>query len=136
MSGGLILGTVLRAFTPLTGSLVPATSVRVGKDKKDAPLNNLLVKRISWLRSPILARQTRRHVRERMQVTVKAKTHEDRVTILKAVVDAVDLTRPDNMGTITNIAIVSAGGGPDFEDDEATVFMGSHDFYVDYDEQA
>ena len=136
MSGGLIVGTALRGFVALTSGLVPATSIRVGKNVTNAPLNNLLIKRISWRRGPLLARQARRHVTERLQVTVKAKDHQDRTDILKAVVDALDLTRPANLGTLTNISIVSAGGGPEFEDDEATIFMGSHDFYVDYDEQA
>lgn len=135
MSAGLILGSTLRAYGGLS-ELVPVTSIMAGKRPPAAALNNLLITRVSWTRSPLLAHQPTRHVQERAQVTVQARTHQDRVDILKAVVDACDLQTIAALGSLALISIVSAGGGPDFEDDAATIFMGSHDFFVDYNEPA
>lgn len=74
-----------------------------------------------------------RHVDERVQVSVAAATQPQKKEILRAVKAAA----ADYIGAIaglTNVTVQTAGTGPDFFDNQASIRFGSQDFIVGYTE--
>ena len=135
MSGSRILGDLLRAQSVLPAGL-EAKNIKMGRLPVNAPLPNLLIRRVSWNKAPTLAKEPYRRVTERMQVTAKAADYQSKSDLLDFVVDTcIDQVIASASG-VTNIAILSAGGGPDFDDESASIFMGSHDFYVSFNQPA
>lgn len=134
MSGVLIVGELLTGFAPLLAH-VPAPRIKAWKLAQGAPLPSLLVTRVSRAKRQFLAPQSVWLVTERVQVTAHANNGQQRAAIL----GAVERAGSDKTGTIAgyaNAAVLFAGGGPDFMDDAASIFMGSVDFRVSFNEPA
>lgn len=134
MSGVVIAGTLLRAFGPLT-AVVPAARIKAWLLPQDTSVPAILATRISRVEMQFLAGQQVQLVTERVQVTVRAANGEQREQVLKLARDACR----DKVGTIAGfakVAVLFAGEGPDFMDDSATVFMGSFDLRVSFNEPA
>jgi hypothetical protein len=77
---------------------------------------------------------TYRHVRDRVQVNVMASTYPQQRAVLAAVRAAAADQFPTVSG-ITRVTIHTDGAGPDFINDQASIFVGSQDFIVTYSEQ-
>jgi len=132
MSGVVIAGTLLEASAPLVAA-VPL--IKAWVLPQGAALPAVVVTRISRSEQQFLAAQPVRLVTERVQVTIRAGTGDDREAILRLARRAC----ADRTGTIAgfaNAAVLLAGGGPDFMDDAATIFMGSFDLRISFNEPA
>lgn len=134
MSGVRIVGALLTASAPLIAE-VPAAQIKAWRLPQGAPLPSILVTRVSRTKMQFLAAEAVWLVTERVQVTVRAGNGLQREALLRLVERACS----DKVGTIAdfaNVAVLSAGGGPDFMDDAASIFMGSSDFRVSFNEPA
>jgi hypothetical protein len=134
MSGVLIVGDLLYGFQPLADEVPPA-QIKAWKLPQGASLPSILVTRVSRTEQQFLAEQEMRLVTERVQVTVNAASGASREAILKLVRRAC----AGKLGVIagfTGVAVLLAGGGPDFMDDAASIFMGSTDLRVSFNEPA
>ena len=134
MSAVRIIGELMLAFEPLT-SIVPETAIKAWALPQGAGLPSLVANRISRVRVQFLAATQVWMVTERVQVTARSGSGSQREQILKLVERAC----ADQTGMIAgfeNVAVLAAGGGPDFNDDAASIFMGSTDFRVSFNEPA
>lgn len=134
MSGVLIVGELMRAFQPLTAE-VPVAQIKAWKVPQGTPLPSVVLTRVSRAARQLLAEEAFRLVTERVQGTAHAASGLQREAILKLMRRAC----ADKRGTIagfTNVSVLLAGGGPDFMDDAASIFMGSEDLRVSFNEPA
>jgi hypothetical protein len=132
VSGVLIAGDLLLASGALTAK-VPPDRIKAWALPQGTPVPSLVVTRISRVKYQFLARQNVNLVTERVQVTVRASSGAEREEILRLGGKACD----DRTGTIAgfaNVAVLPAGEGPDFMDDTGTVFMGSFDLRISFNE--
>jgi hypothetical protein len=123
MSGVLIVGEL------------PSPQIKAWKLPQGSLLPSLLVTRISRTERVMLDGSSLQTVSERVQVTVRAGNGVDREAILGLASTACS----GKVGTIAgfdNVAVTNAGTGPDFMDDAASIFMGSVDFRVSFNEPA
>lgn len=134
MSGVIIIGELLRAHDPLTDA-VPLAQIKAWKLKQGSPLPSLVVTRVSRATRVMLDGSTLKTVTDRVQVTARAADGVQREAVLQLAHDACS----GKLGTIAGydgVAVLSAGTGPDFEDDAASIFMGSVDFRVTFNQPA
>lgn len=132
MSGVAIAGELLRANAALL-AIVPAAQIKAWMLPEGTPNPSIVVTRVSRTKQQFLAAQAVWLVTERVQVTIRSSNGTQRQAILKAGERAC----ADRTGTIAgfaNVAVLLAGAGPDFMDDPATIFMGSFDLRVSFNE--
>jgi hypothetical protein len=130
MSGVLITGALLHADAPLLAT-VPAEWIVAWTLPQGAPANAIVVTRISRTEDQMLAPEPLRRVNERVQVTIRAADGEMRATIERLARSAC----ADRVGTIAGfekVSVLLAGGGPDFMDDPASIFLTSFDLRVSF----
>lgn len=113
MTGADIVGALLRAHQPLT-DVVPADSIKGGRLPISVPLPALLVKTISGNERQRLKRGKSVRRTDRIQVTVRAASWDEQLTIIDLVVDAC-ADRIGSMDGAANYAVLTAGRGPDLE---------------------
>jgi hypothetical protein len=134
VSGVLIVGELFRGDTPLTEE-VPAAQIKAWKLPQGSPPRSIVVTRVSRTERVMLDGSSLKTVTERVQATVRAESGLAREAILGRARTAAG----GKVGTIAgfgNVAVTNAGTGPDFEDDAASIFMGSIDFHVSFNEPA
>jgi hypothetical protein len=134
MSGVRIMGELIRGSAPIV-EIVPLAMIKAWKLPSGATVPSVLLTRVSRAKKQFLTAQAVWLVTERVQATVRAANGEQREQIL----GLIERAGSDKIGTIAgfaNVAVLSAGGGPDFNDDAASIFMGSHDFLVSFNEPA
>ncbi len=134
MSGVAIVGELLTASAPLTAE-VPAAQIKAWKLAQGSALPSIIVTRVSRIKRQFLAAQAVWMMTERVQVTVRTASGQHRETILRLAERAC----ADRYGTIAGFdstSVLLAGTGPDFMDDAASIFMGSVDFRVSFNEPA
>lgn len=96
-------------------------------------LDALAIERISAVDRNIMAPGANRRVTERVQVTALAKTYPGQKALLKAVKRAA----ADFVGSaagLTDVTVHTDAAGPDFMDEQSSIYMGSQDFIVGYTE--
>lgn len=133
VGGVAIIGQLLAAYGALV-ALVPADTIKAGRLPENCPLPNLLVTTVSVVDRVMLSGFSA-FVRERVQVTVRASNYADRKLILGLAKRACAGQRGD-FGQLTRASVISAGAGPDFNDESTSIYMGSRDFIVSYNEPA
>ena len=134
MSGVMIAGELLRGSTPLT-DVVPAAQIKAWQLPQTMTGKSIVVKRVNRKKHQFLDAQQVWLVTERIQATVRATSGEDRETIIRLAERAC----ADRIGTIAgfdNVAVLSAGAGPDFMDEAGLLFMGSFDLQISFNEPA
>lgn len=134
MSGVTIVGALLQADNAMTAS-IPAEWIVAWMLPQGAPANAIVVERVSRTEWQPLAGEPTRLVTERVQINIRAASGRERVEIETLARHAV----ADKVGTIagfTNVAVLLAGGGPDFMDDAASIFLTSFDVRVSFNEPA
>lgn len=134
MSGVLIAGELLRGAAAVTDLVVP-TLIKAWVLPEGSPPPSIVVTRPSRAKHQFLDEQEVWLITERVQVTVRAASGEGRVAILRAAERAC----VDKVGTIAGFhdaAVTYAGGGPDFMDVSGTIFMGSFDLRISFNEPA
>lgn len=133
MDGVAAVRVALVADAPLI-ALVPAARIVAGVLPQGATLPAIALQSISKNDRNIPNPGVYRHVQERVQVTVLAKTYPSQQQILRAVRKAAADKFPTVTG-LTQVTIHTLTAGPDFMNEEASIHIGSQDFNVTYSEQ-
>jgi hypothetical protein len=133
MTGVDIVGELLRANAPLVAK-VPLANIKAGALPENAPLPALLLRTVSRVERQRLKRGTMVRYVERVAVAVRAATYREQVAIMKMVLP-ICAGFTGSLGTATNIAINSAGTGPDLIGPGNT-FEQTQDFRVGFDDPA
>lgn len=132
MSGKIIVRKLLIEHAPLT-AIVPVARIVAGMLPKGTKLPAISITSISAVDRNILSPGARRHVVERVQVTVLA----DNETAIKTLMPIQKRACADMFPTVAGLVGVTVhtdGGGPDFMDEQASIYMKSQDFRVAYSE--
>lgn len=112
--------------------LVPADCISAGALSLDAPLPSLMLTSISSNDRNVLSPGSRRHVRERVQVTILAKNYSQQKAILRAVRRAAaDRLNVDVEG-IRAVTIHTEQAGPDLMIEDPAIWCQPQDFLVTY----
>ena len=104
-----------------------------GTVSRNVTLPALAVQEISSVDRNIPNPGSYRHVTDRVQVTGMARTYPDLVELMQAVTAACADQFPTVSG-LTRVVVHTDGAGPDFMDDQASLFMKTQDFRVSYSE--
>lgn len=132
MNGVATLRQLLIAHAPLI-AVVPAVRIRAGVQAAGTPLPLISLTRVSEVDRNILEPVATRHVEERVQVTIISRDYPALLEVERLVKQAA----ADKMPTVTGIVGVvvhSLGGGPDFMDEAAVLYIRTHDFRVSFTE--
>lgn len=133
MSDGVVaLRQQMVANAALT-ALVPADRIGAGVFPQGTVLPYVSLSLVSSVDRNLPSPGVKRRVQDRVQATVAAATYEQLRDVMKAVKDAAADTAPEVDG-LSQVTIHSLGAGPDFMDEAATVYLGSRDFRVWYNE--
>ena len=132
MDGVAAVRSVLVADGTVTG-LVPVGRIIAGALPQGFTLPAIALESISKMDRNILHPGSDRHVNERVQVTVLAKTYPSQKAILRAIRHAAADTFPTVTG-MSNVTIHTDGAGPDMINEDASIRIGTQDFRVDYTE--
>lgn len=133
MEGVAVIRQVLAANAALI-ALVPATRIQAGDMPQGTTLPAISIVRVSSNDRNLPNPGTYRHVTERVQVNVMASTYPQQRTVLAAIRAAAADQFPTVSGLI-RVTIHTDGAGPDFINEQASIFVGSQDFMVTYSEQ-
>ena len=115
-------------------ALVPAARIRAGVLPQGTTLPAISIMSVSATDRNVPNPGARRHVAERVQVTVMAADYPS----LKAVLAEVKKAGADSMPTVAGLTAVTVhtdGMGPDFMNEEASIYMQPIDFRVTYSEE-
>jgi hypothetical protein len=134
MSGAEIVGELLRNDALLT-AVVEIAAIKGGRLDDDEALPVLLVRSISIVDRQSLAREAMVRSTERVSVTVRASTYRERARIMKLLRSAGSGIVIDELGEARNIAVLTAGAGPELNGPGNT-HERSQDFSVTYDAPA
>lgn len=132
MNGIVAIRQLLAANGALT-ALVPSARIAAGVLPQGTTLPALSVTQVSSLDRNIPSPGAKRRVTDRVQVTVLASSYPEQRQILGAVKKAASDKMPTVTG-ITDVVVHTDSAGPDFMDEKATIYMGSQDFRVTYNE--
>ena len=133
MNGVAALVAVLTANAALT-EVVPEDRIAAGVDLQGTALPKISISRISATDLNIPTPGAKRLVRELVQVTVLAADYVAQHRVLALVkAAAADRLYPTVPG-ITGVTIHTASAGPDFVDERTSIYIGTQDFAVIYNE--
>lgn len=132
MNGIAAIRQLLAANQALT-AIVPAARIAAGVLPQGTALPAISITLVSSVDRNIPAPVSKRRVTDRVQVTVLASTYPMQRQILAAVRKAAADTMPTVNG-ISEVVVHTESAGPDFMDEKATIYMGSQDFRVSYNE--
>ena len=133
MSDGVVIIRALAVADVALVALVPSARIAGGVMPQGTALPYVSLQSVSSVDRNILKAGMKRRVTERVQATVVAATYP----AMKAVLQAVKVACADKFPTVagaTEIVVHSDGAGPDFMDDAASLYIGSRDFRVSYNE--
>lgn len=130
MSGCAIVGAVLTVDAVVT-ALVPAARTKAAKLPDGIALPALLVRTVSVVERQPLKKSALVRTTERVSVTVRAANYRDQVAAMKAVGNALR-GRTGTIGGYANVAILTAGVGPDVLG-PGDSFEQTRDFRVSFD---
>lgn len=131
MDGVAAVRAVLLARAEMV-ALVPAEKTFAGPMPLKMQGPALSLERVSWSSMPVLTPGVQRFVTERVQVTARALNYPSQAAILREVCSAADSQLYPEIPGISGVTIYSAGAGPDFFLDALSLWQGSHDFTVKY----
>lgn len=134
MTGADIMGALLRD-NPALIEHVRAAAIKAGRLPDNVTLPALLVRSLSIVDRQNLAREATVRSTERISVTVRASSHEQRSLIIRLVRTIGSGIIIAEMGTARRIAVLTAGAGPEL-DGPGNSFERSQDFTVTYDAPA
>lgn len=132
MDGCAIILQLLRGDVNVI-ALVPEDRIMGGVLPAGTDLDAIAINCVSSIDRNILAPGANRHVKERVEVTAKAADYPR----LQAVLRAIKTACADFIGSaadLTNVTVHTAGAGPYFLDEQASIHMGSRDFIVGFTE--
>jgi hypothetical protein len=131
MSGVDVIGELL-LDSPDIIAIAPEEQIRAGILPQGAPPTGIVLKCIGRpLHIETLAAEETVRFRERVQATAQAPDYETADTLVKLITKVCSM-RTGNFGGVSDVSVTYGGAGPDFMDEDATLFMGSVDFFVSY----
>ncbi len=133
MSGVVALRSVFLSDDALI-VLVPSTSIGAGVLPQDTPLPGIALESVSSGDRNIPNPGGHVHVTDRVQATILAKSYDSLLAIRKAVRRAVWNNRFPTIAGLLNVTVHTISAGPDFMNEDASIYLGSHDFRVTYSE--
>ncbi len=134
MDGVVALRSVLIADAALL-AIVPAERIVAGTLPLDAALSAIAITSVSKVDDNLLSPETTRFVRERVQVMALAATYPELKRVLRAVRHAAADQIDPVVDGLTGVTILTAGAGPDLMDEQASIYQGTQDFSVSYNEE-
>jgi hypothetical protein len=134
MDGVAAVRSVLLADADLI-ALTPIERVIAGPLPLNAALPSLSLQSVSKVDRNIPAPGATRHVRERVQATVSASNYPQQKAILRAVRHAAADKLNHAVAGLQGVMIHTESAGPDFINEEASIWLGTQDFLVTYLEQ-
>lgn len=133
MSDGVAIIRSLAVADLTLTALVPAERIAAGVLPQGTELPYVSLQSLSSVDRNILRVSTRRRVTERVQATVVAATYPEVKAALKALKTACADKFPAQ-DDVSEVVVLSEGAGPDFMDESASLYIGSRDFSVSYNE--
>lgn len=133
MSGVKAIVSLLTGNAALT-AVVPAARIMAGVLPQGTALPHCSVMRVSATDLNIPTPATKRQVRELVQVTVLAATYPQQQQVLALVKKAAADQLYPTVSGISGVTVHTAGAGPDFMDETASIYIGTQDFTVIYNE--
>lgn len=134
MNGVAAVRSVLVADAALT-ALVPSARIGSGVLPQGTALPAISVTSVSANDLNIPSPGDTRFVTERVQVTVLASSYPQQKQVQAAVKKAAADQFYPTVSGITGVTIRTDSQGPDFMSEEASIYMGSSDFFVRYSEE-
>lgn len=132
MSNGVkVIRALLVASTPLTAE-VPATRIAAGILAQDITLPAISITLVSGVDRNIPNPGVTRFVEDRVQVTVLASSYPSQYAIMELVRKACADKLQETLSGVSSVAVHTLSRGPDFTDEESSIYMGSQDFSVRY----
>ncbi len=128
MSGVDIIGHLLRGYAPLT-AIVPVANIKAGALEEGQI--GILVRSVSLIDWQTLAAEATVHSTERVSATIRAKTYRDQRAAIKLIRRACAGVTDAVIGEATNVAVLTAGTGPD-GDGPGNTFEQAQDFRVSF----
>ena len=111
---------------------VPADCIRIGVLPQGTPLPAIGITTVSGVwRNTLSMAEPRRLMRERVQVTVHAKTYPELDRVIRLVAQALPNTR-DTIANVDVLSIVASTIGPDLERIDPVISTRSLDYHVSY----
>jgi len=132
MSGVAIIGALLGRSAEYL-AIVPAEQTAAGALPIGTRLPATVVMKISGVDVQYLAELG--PCRQRVQVSVRTPDYATKdllIPIVKAACAGFTGALVTEVGTFADVAVLSAGEGPDFDDGEKGIYQGSHDFMVTF----
>lgn len=111
MTGADIIGELLHGYKPLT-AVIPAGQIKGGRLPPGISLPALLVRNVSSVERQRLKRGASVHTRDRVSVTVRARTYDEQIRVM----DLVEEACADRIGPFAGserASVLTAGRGPD-----------------------
>lgn len=133
MNGVLAVLTVLHGNSDLT-DLVPVQRIVAGVLTQGSVLPSISVTSISTVDLNLPTPGATRFVTERVQVTVLASTYKSQRQLLAAVKRAAADRLNVPVTGISAVSIHTDSAGPDFMNEDASIFLGSLDLRVKFTE--
>jgi len=133
MTDGIVIVRALLVGDAAMLALVPAERIAGGLMPQGTSLPWLSLALVSSVDRNVIAPGAMRRVTDRVQVTAAAGTFDAMRAVLQAAKNACADQRPTIDGA-GEIVVLSQGRGPDFMDEAASIYLGSRDFQVSYNE--
>lgn len=130
MNGKVVIATLLLDYAP-RAERVPDDRVHIARLPAGTGLNNLLVQKVSGTDLRMLIPGEKTRVTDRIQVTTRARDDETR-DLIQLDVGRACSDKVGDIGGAEGVSVISDGESHDFDDDDASIFMGSRDFLVSY----
>jgi hypothetical protein len=131
MSDVKVIRALLLANAPLIAA-VPALKIIAGSMPEGTSMPAIAITHVGRNWGQEISKQSR-WVLARTQVTVMASTYPDQKRLIDLVLAAIP-RRPGVVNSVKVDHISRESGGPDFEDDAASIYMQTQDFMVAYNE--
>lgn len=132
MDGVAVVAEILRADTTLV-AMVPLARIKEDELEQNTPLPAIVLTSISAPDRNVFAEGAKRHVTERVQVTVASASVRERNAIFKRVRIAGSM-RLGDYADVTEVSVLLSGVGPSFKLNDPTMYLKTQDFSVSYNE--
>ncbi len=116
-------------------ALVPASRIIAGVLPKKIALPAISITSISRIDDQPLAREDVRAIWERGQLMIAAKTYPEQKAVEKAARRALDYQLDPSVPGISDVTIIAEGAGPDIFSDDTSIYLGTQDYGVSYNEE-
>lgn len=133
MSGVTIIAALIEAHAPLL-AMVPLPQIKAGRLPDRTPMPSMLIRHVSMVERTTLRRGAMVHTIERVSVAVRASEYRQPTEILK-LVRAACAHKTGAIAGFTNVAVLTAGTGPDLNGPNDT-FERTQDLRVSFDAPA